>query len=119
MTIDEKQRKDWWDGLSEAERSRWLDFAWRQTEKAAGRISYTLDDMPTEADAWAEYKRRAAQGKPHALAPHAEPADAQAGMDWWNNSTEQQRGYWMKRAGNTGVAADAWAVYKAEKPRQR
>jgi hypothetical protein len=46
----------WWNGLSEAERSRWLDIAWRRNAQAAGRISYNLDDMPSAADAWAAFK---------------------------------------------------------------
>jgi hypothetical protein len=59
---DEQQRKHWWDGLSGAERSRWLDCAWRQNEKAAGRTSYSLEDMPTEADAWAAFRAAVAEG---------------------------------------------------------
>lgn len=38
--------------------------------------------------------------------------DETAGMAWWNGLTDQERADWMERAGNTGVAADAWAAYK-------
>jgi hypothetical protein len=39
--------------------------------------------------------------------------DALLGLSWWNNLTEVERIAWMERAGNTGVAADAWAAFKA------
>jgi hypothetical protein len=48
----------WWNGLSEAECSRWLDIAWRRNGHAVGRISYTFEDMPFAADAWEAYKAR-------------------------------------------------------------
>lgn len=35
-------------------------------------------------------------------------------MGWWNLLTEQERSRWMSRAGNTGRAVDAWAVYKRD-----
>jgi hypothetical protein len=34
------------------------------------------------------------------------------GMDWWNALSPSARKYWMARAGDTGVAADAWAAYQ-------
>lgn len=37
---------------------------------------------------------------------------AGAGLSWWNNLDEQQRKHWMKQAGDTGVAADAWAAFQ-------
>ena len=43
------------------------------------------------------------------LTPHA---DGARGMEWWNGLAEQDRGRWMQAAGNTGVAADAWAAFK-------
>lgn len=42
--------------------------------------------------------------------------DAEAGLRWWNALTEQERKYWMERAGNTGVAADAWEAFKHQTP---
>lgn len=36
--------------------------------------------------------------------------DAQKGMDWWNQLTEQNRAYWMEVA-ESAVPADAWAAY--------
>jgi hypothetical protein len=38
--------------------------------------------------------------------------DAVAGMAWWNALTPGERVYWMDAAGNTGIAADAWAAFK-------
>lgn len=38
--------------------------------------------------------------------------DAELGMTWWNRLTERERAEWMERAGNTGVAADAWEAFK-------
>ena len=38
--------------------------------------------------------------------------DEAMGIAWWNGLTEQERARWMRAAGNTGVAADAWAAFK-------
>jgi len=48
------------------------------------------------------------------LAPglSAHDAKAQLGLDWWNGLNDQQRKHWMAMAGNTGIAADAWAAYQ-------
>lgn len=46
----------WLNGLTKPERARWLDIAWRRNERVAGRHSYTLEDMPSAADAWAAWK---------------------------------------------------------------
>jgi hypothetical protein len=43
-------------------------------------------------------------------------ADEAAGMFWWNGLDEHQRRKWMEAAGNTGVAADAWAAFKRIAP---
>lgn len=40
--------------------------------------------------------------------------DEAMGIAWWNGLTEQERARWMLEAGNTGVAADAWAAFKAK-----
>ena len=42
----------------------------------------------------------------------AHDGKAQLGLDWWNGLDEQQRKHWMAMAGNTGIAADAWAAYQ-------
>lgn len=39
-------------------------------------------------------------------------SDGLLGMAWWNGLTERERIDWMARAGNTGVAADAWEAFK-------
>lgn len=57
-TADEKAGMEWFNGLSEPERARWLDLAWRRNQERAGRSGYRLDDMPSAADAWAEFKRQ-------------------------------------------------------------
>jgi hypothetical protein len=41
-------------------------------------------------------------------------SDAELGMTWWNRLTRFERIEWMRRAGNTGVAADAWEAFKRE-----
>ncbi len=41
-------------------------------------------------------------------------ADERAGMAWWNALTEAARLYWLRRAGDTGRVADAWAAYQQE-----
>jgi len=38
--------------------------------------------------------------------------DEAMGITWWNGLTKQERARWMQLAGNTGVAADAWAAFK-------
>lgn len=42
----------------------------------------------------------------------ARDADDLKGIAWWNGLDEAQRKEWMARAGNTGIAADAWAECK-------
>jgi hypothetical protein len=37
--------------------------------------------------------------------------DGRRGMEWWNSLTDDERRYWANRAA-TGVAADAWTLYK-------
>ena len=39
--------------------------------------------------------------------------DEAMGMAWWNSLSEVERILWANKAG-TGVAADAWAMFKAE-----
>lgn len=38
--------------------------------------------------------------------------DERAGMNWWNALTEAERRHWMRKAGDTGIAADAWAAFQ-------
>ena len=42
----------------------------------------------------------------------AERRDAETGMAWWNDLTDEDRRFWMEVAGNTGVAVDAWEAFK-------
>jgi hypothetical protein len=39
-------------------------------------------------------------------------SDAETGLNWWNSLDDDQREYWMKVAGNTGRAVDAWYAFK-------
>ena len=41
-------------------------------------------------------------------------SDPRSGMDWWNGLEENERRHWMKRAGDTGRAVDAWAKYLSD-----
>ncbi|MEJ0006441.1 MAG: hypothetical protein WDM77_08785 [Steroidobacteraceae bacterium] len=41
-------------------------------------------------------------------------ADDALGMAWWNRLTARERREWTLRAGNTGVAADAWECFKRQ-----
>lgn len=46
-----------------------------------------------------------------------EPTNEEAaGIAWWNGMPDHERAHWAKRAG-TGVAADAWQLYKASQYR--
>jgi hypothetical protein len=40
--------------------------------------------------------------------------DETMGIEWWNGLTELERARWMQVAGNTGVAAEAWAAFKED-----
>ncbi len=42
--------------------------------------------------------------------------DQQAGMAWWNGLREPDRAAWLAAAGSA-VAADAWAAFKATRPK--
>ncbi|EOZ4842717.1 TPA: hypothetical protein ACP3ZG_001664 [Pseudomonas aeruginosa] len=33
-------------------------------------------------------------------------------MTWWNSLTTAERQRWMRAAGDTGIAADAWSAFK-------
>lgn len=39
--------------------------------------------------------------------------DEAMGMAWWNSLSDEGRAKWAAKAG-TGVAADAWAAFKAD-----
>ena len=39
--------------------------------------------------------------------------DAEMGMAWWNAASVEERTRWMRAAGDTGVAADAWEAFKS------
>lgn len=45
-------------------------------------------------------------------AQSAEDLDGEEGMAWWNGLDRRERAKWMKAAGDTGVAADAWNAFK-------
>ena len=45
-------------------------------------------------------------------APSAEDLDDEEGMAWWNALDRRARAKWIKAAGDTGVAADAWNAFK-------
>jgi hypothetical protein len=38
--------------------------------------------------------------------------DERLGIDWWKGLGELHRKFWMMKAGDTGVIADAWAAYQ-------
>jgi hypothetical protein len=40
-------------------------------------------------------------------------SNARIGIAWWNSLSEREREKWMRLAGDTGVAADAWAAFQA------
>lgn len=45
----------------------------------------------------------------------AKRADGEAGMAWWNGLSDDERTQWAEKAGNTGVAADAWEAFKRQR----
>lgn len=44
--------------------------------------------------------------------PKRASADDVAGMRWWNALSDALRGFWMRQAGDTGRAVDAWRAYQ-------
>ena len=60
--------------------------------------------------AYAQEKLQALLDRNDALS--AEDLDAEEGMAWWNGLDRSERAKWMKVAGDTGVAADAWNAFK-------
>lgn len=44
--------------------------------------------------------------------PSTEDLDGEEGMAWWNGLDRREKAKWMKAAGDTGVAADAWNAFK-------
>lgn len=44
--------------------------------------------------------------------PSTEDLDGEEGIAWWNGLDRREKAKWMKAAGNTGVAADAWNSFK-------
>ena len=47
--------------------------------------------------------------------PNEPSEDDIAGMAWWNGMNDADRKAWADRVG-TGVARDAWELFKAENP---
>ncbi len=56
IRIDALAGMAWWNALSEVDRARWLETARKRNQLAAGHVRYTLDDIPSAADAWAAFK---------------------------------------------------------------
>ena len=44
--------------------------------------------------------------------PSTEDLDGEEGMAWWSGLDRRERSKWMKAAGDTGIAADAWQAFK-------
>jgi hypothetical protein len=40
--------------------------------------------------------------------------DDREGMQWWNDLRDEDRQHWMRQAGNTGRAVDAWRAFKIQ-----
>jgi hypothetical protein len=45
--------------------------------------------------------------------------DDQIGMEWWNSLSEKDRRRWMRLAGDTGRAVDAWRAFKGAQLSER
>ncbi len=86
------------------------------------QIRRELPEDPTTADILsalveaeaAGYRRCLSEGLGRVRLSSNRSNDAQLGMTWWNGLTAAERREWMRRAGDTGVAADAWDAFKAE-----
>lgn len=52
--------------------------------------------------------------KSNSTARTAAPSvDDLTGMAWWNGLTQKDRRHWMRLAGDTGRAIDAWRAFKS------
>ena len=49
---DDERGVAWWNGLSKTARAFWIDRAWRATSP-----DYSLDALPSPADAWHLFQR--------------------------------------------------------------
>ena len=54
----------WWNRLTPPARAAWLDRAWKRTSP-----EYTLDSMPSAADAWEAFKMDTAGSPPKSELP--------------------------------------------------
>ncbi|HTV80796.1 MAG TPA: hypothetical protein VMF03_21275 [Steroidobacteraceae bacterium] len=59
--VDARMGMAWFNGLTRAQRAYWLDRAWRRASPV-----YSLDAMPSAADAWEAFKGRPSPDFPNA-----------------------------------------------------
>lgn len=84
---------------------------------AQGGPRYSINGAAENARTVTTANAAYAQEKLQALlkrndAPSAEDLDGEEGMAWWNALDRRERAKWIKAAGDTGVAADAWNAFK-------
>jgi hypothetical protein len=91
---------EWWESLSESERSEWF-----------AKVGTTRP-----ADAWDAFKRSRRLGGANKNAIHVSPdlqltEDLRRGMEWWKSLSEEERAEWLAKLG-THRPKDAWNVFK-------
>ena len=84
---------------------------------AQGGPRYSINGAAENARTVTTANAAYAQEKLQALlkrndAPSAEDLAGEEGMAWWNALDRRERAKWIKAAGDTGVAADAWHAFK-------
>ena len=85
---------EWWESLSEAQRSEW--FAKVGTARPA--------------DAWDAFKR--SRRRRDSIEPELQlTEDLRRGMDWWKSLSEEERAEWLAKLG-THRPKDAWNAFK-------
>jgi len=76
---------------------------------------YEIDPRPAELGGG--WKLRLLEGGEEVgggVFPADPTSDPRSGMDWWNGLAETEWRHWMKRAGDTGRAVDAYARYLSD-----
>ncbi|SAL85551.1 hypothetical protein AWB67_06974 [Caballeronia terrestris] len=91
---DIRRGMEWWESLSEAERSEWF-----------AKVGTTRP-----ADAWDAFKRSRRGGD--SMKPAVQPTEElRRGMDWWKSLSEDERTEWFAKL-DTHRPKDAWSAFR-------
>lgn len=90
----------------------------RELGKRAAEFIRTCDPF---GDRFSEHDLRVLAGEPVGPLPEFCPRgpmpDEETGIVWWNSLDDKAREHWMREAGDTGRAVDAWHTYLIQQER--